>query len=107
MKTEEISKPVLEFAKLMQYKLDKNKFKESKMMNLGNEGRTWHQCSTDWLLTRIYDELVELNDALNEGKSNVEIQKECADVANFAMMIFDNLSKQDWLKEQEEHPMKK
>ena len=92
MKTTDISRPVLEFAKIMQYKLDKNKFKDSKMMNLGPEGRTWHQCSIEWLLTRIYDELVELNDAVNEEKSNDEIQKECADVANFAMMIFDNLT---------------
>ena len=92
MKTAKISKPVLKFAKMMQYKLDKNKFKESKEMNLGSEGRTWHQCSITWLLTRLYDELVELNDAINEGKPNEEIQKECADVANFAMMIFDNIA---------------
>lgn len=88
----EISKPVLEFAKLMQYKLDKNEFKDCEIMNLGSKGRTWHQCSIDWLLTRLYDELVELNDAVNEKKSSDEVQKECADVANFAMMISDNLN---------------
>lgn len=86
------SKQVLEFAKLMQYKLDKNKFKDCETMNPKNKGRTWHQCSINWLLTRLYDEVVELNDAVNEGKPNDEIQKECADVANFAMMIFDNLN---------------
>ena len=88
----EISKSVLKFAQLMQYKLDKNKFKESKEMNPDGKGRTWKRCSVDWLLTRIYDELVELNDAVERKKSNREIQEECADVANFAMMIFDKLN---------------
>ena len=91
---------VIEFAKRMQYKLDKNKHKECSTMNLHNTGRKWDMCLNSWLWKRMGDEREELIQAMASGIED-DILNECADVGNFAMMIFDNTSKQA-LKESEE-----
>lgn len=94
-----IIKPVQELAVSMQFKLDKNQHKDCEVMNIGDEGRCWSHCSLFWLFGRLIDEAKELDEALNARdipsptKEQVDaIRLECADVANFAMMIHDNIS---------------
>jgi len=64
------------FSEKMNAKLFKNRFKAH-----------WSTVPQSYLLERLKEELVELEEALREG---VGIESECADVANFAMMIADN-----------------
>ncbi len=71
--------PVLKFAFEMERKL---------RINSGKGG--WQDCDNDYLLSRINDELFELKACINEKKVKRAIINECADVANFAMMIADN-----------------
>jgi NTP pyrophosphatase (non-canonical NTP hydrolase) len=85
-----MEKSVLKIAELMQHKLDKNKHKECAIMNPEGKGRMWSDCDVRWLLMRLREEADEIEKALNENESPVEIAKECADVCNFAMMIADN-----------------
>ena len=49
----------------------------------------WEHVSQDWILARLEQELEELKEALANGCAD-DIAYECADVANFAMMIADN-----------------
>lgn len=49
----------------------------------------WSHVDCDYLFDRLMDEVRELSDA-RSGTSE-EIIAECADVANFAMMIADNV----------------
>lgn len=89
------------FGDRMLYKLDKNVNKPCATMNPDETYRKWDHCSAGWLLKRLKDETEELEDAL----SNLEIgpidsdyenvMSEAADVANFAMMIFDNIKSRD------------
>lgn len=55
----------------------------------------WDTCELYWLLKRLQDEVAELKteiDLLNCGMINYqEAINEAADVANFAMMIADNV----------------
>jgi NTP pyrophosphatase (non-canonical NTP hydrolase) len=93
LKTEPVIEPAItSFAKTMQFKLDKNKFKLCENMNPTREGRTWGQCSQQWLLKRLREESLELEEALVAGNVD-DIQNEAGDVGNFAMMIHDNASK--------------
>ena len=86
-----ISKPILHLAELMQYKLDKNKHKECSKMNKDGNGRKWDKLGRKWLLMRLKQEVEELEIELNRGPGHgTNIALECADVANFAMMIADN-----------------
>ena len=66
------------FARLMRDKLRANKHKAH-----------WSACSDSWLMSRLWDEHAELLGAIARGTDD-EIISECADVANFAMMIADN-----------------
>jgi len=50
----------------------------------------WGDSDCYWLLKRLRMETKELSDALWDGPDS-QIQKEAADVANFAMMIADNV----------------
>lgn len=94
----EIDDCILAFAKRMQYKLDKNKHKGCAVMNPKGKGRGWQDCDILWLYKRLIEEASELRDSLqfnirdsfqfNRGVES--ILDESADVANFAMMIFDN-----------------
>ncbi len=92
---------VLAFAKRMQYKLNKNKHKECETMNPNGKGRGWSHCKTTWLRSRIRDEWYELGRALSKDDSD-NILNECADIANFAMMIFDNVSQSKELDKRKE-----
>ena len=76
---------------LMQYKLDKNKFKECAVMNPDGKGRNWSGCDIRWLLKRLREEADEIEKALYNNEKPFEIALECADVCNFAMMIADNV----------------
>ena len=71
------NKAVGNFSSWMLLKLRSNKHKAH-----------WDTVESPWLLNRLEVELDELRDALLTG-SNMDVIKECADVANFAMMIAD------------------
>jgi NTP pyrophosphatase (non-canonical NTP hydrolase) len=79
---------VEKFAELMEERLAANDYKCG-----------WADADTDYLLGRIEDEVHELKEALFEhdwvrtGSKElaINVRKECADVANFAMMIADVL----------------
>lgn len=64
-----------------------------------NDHKTgWHDCAIEWLLNRAYEELDEVRDAYkNRGDiysgDHQKIIMECADVANFMMMIADNVQR--------------
>jgi NTP pyrophosphatase (non-canonical NTP hydrolase) len=46
----------------------------------------WRDCSREWLMSRLLDEVEELRAAV----TSEDVAREAADVANFAMMIADN-----------------
>lgn len=84
----DIDPAILKFAETMQRKLDKNKDKKCAEMNPDGKGRTWKDCDLTWLLRRLREETLELDEALyNTDRENVI--EEAADVGNFAMMIHD------------------
>ncbi|MGW8286399.1 MAG: hypothetical protein ACWGPR_11845 [Candidatus Deferrimicrobiaceae bacterium] len=70
-------------ASLMRHKLDANMHKAH-----------WSTVDNKWLLERLRQEWHELEEALIAG-DRVAILSECADVANFAMMIADNVASSD------------
>lgn len=49
----------------------------------------WVICENSYLLQRLKEEVIELEEALINGNTD-HIRHEAADVGNFAMMIFDN-----------------
>ncbi len=53
----------------------------------------WKECDYEYLLQRTLEEFQELDQAVIDGKPATEIRKEAADVANFAMMIADNYTR--------------
>ncbi len=61
-------------------------------MNPDGNGREWKHCELSWLLSRIRDETDELEKAIESGDSE-QIGNECGDVANFPMMILDNIGR--------------
>jgi phosphoribosyl-ATP pyrophosphohydrolase len=78
-------RPELEwFVQQMEQKLKENDYKQH-----------WHNYDIDYLIHRIYEEQDELEIAITQKLSAKEIIKECADVANFAMMIADNVSQKN------------
>jgi NTP pyrophosphatase (non-canonical NTP hydrolase) len=87
-----IDPAVIAITKTMQFKLDKNQHKECDIMNPDGKGRHWRHCNTKWLLGRIREETIELEDAVDLNEGIEAIKKECADIANFAMMIHDNIT---------------
>jgi hypothetical protein len=90
---------VVKFAQFMELKLRENDHKGG-----------WKDCGFHWLLDRLNQERIELEHAFDKIRSDCgmlpgstienntvkidpeKCMKECADVANFAMMIFDLLS---------------
>jgi len=84
------SREIKYFAETMQHKIDKNKRKECPRMNPDGKVRTWENCPIAWLILRCREELIELEEAIEEGDVENAIL-ECADVGNFAMMVQDNL----------------
>lgn len=51
----------------------------------------WRELDLDDLLQRLQEELDELTAALENGKAEGSAIRECADLANFAMMLADRL----------------
>jgi len=70
---------IKEFGKEMQGKLDVH----SKKGRMG-----WKDKDVPDLWDELYDEVLELQEALRIGRKRA-IQKECADVANICMFIYD------------------
>jgi NTP pyrophosphatase (non-canonical NTP hydrolase) len=85
-----INESIKKFAEAMQAKLNKNEHKKCSVMNNDQKGRQWKHCSYDWLLFRLRQEVMELEEAYM--KNHEDIKEEAVDVANFAMMFFDNLN---------------
>lgn len=71
-------KTVAAFAKDMDRVLDQNASKGG-----------WKGCSIDFLKGRLIDETFELVDAIGKQRGAKAIRKECVDIANFAMMLWD------------------
>jgi len=72
---------LLWFAREMEKKLAANSHKGG-----------WHHCSLQYLSMRLTQERKELQKAIKSKDVN-DIIGECADVANFAMMIADTVRK--------------
>jgi len=73
--------PVLGFSYVMQQELDNNKQKGT---------NSWRKdCSLDYLLKRLYEEVDEIGKCIETNSSIKSVISECGDVANFAMMIAD------------------
>jgi NTP pyrophosphatase (non-canonical NTP hydrolase) len=78
-------RPELEwFVQQMEQKLKENDHKQH-----------WQNNHPYKLLDNLYEEAKELEEAIVMNFSAKEIIKECADVANFAMMIADNVSQKN------------
>lgn len=67
---------------------------------LNNHKVHWSNCNNGYLLHRLREEVKELDAALRDFRffardkeeTRQAVIKECADVANFAMMIADNMA---------------
>ncbi len=70
---------ILNFADWMESKLRKNDYKGG-----------WSECDGITLLAQLGEEFDELESAIMSNKPRHEIVEECADIANFAMMISEN-----------------
>ena len=53
----------------------------------------WKDCNISWLISRLEEELIELKHAFDNCDPESVIA-ESIDVANFTMMIYDNLTKE-------------
>jgi len=82
----EIREPVKWFAQQMEQQLKANDHKGG-----------WDNCSMQYLLERLEEETHELTACSNEE----QVIQECADIANFAMMIADQARKSLAEKESE------
>ena len=79
-----IMRPTLRrFAKMMELKLKDNDHKSH-----------WHHSTIGYLKGRLHDEVKELDNA----KCYNDMVEECLDIANFAMMIADNLYREEGAK---------
>lgn len=76
---EEIRPEVMAFAHAMEKRLRRNDYKGG-----------WKNCKSDYLIKRLCEEYLELRDSIREkGMWGPWVRGEAADVANFAMMIWD------------------
>ncbi|PEP86132.1 hypothetical protein [Bacillus pseudomycoides] len=70
---------------------------ESKLQENDHKGG-WKQCGKYWLFERMQEEMTELLQELslfsNDAENEDRVIKECADIANFAMMIADKVREQ-------------
>ena len=69
---------VIAFANALEAKLKVNDYKGG-----------WADCSNEYLMDRLEGEVRELNFAVDRQTAE-RIRAECVDVANYAMMVFDN-----------------
>lgn len=76
-----IRSEVKTFAEFMEVSLKLNDYKGG-----------WRNKTPDWLMSRLKDEVQDLQAALDFALYNEEKIGECVDVANYAMMIADVLS---------------
>jgi len=60
-----------------------------KKLSVNDHKRGWMKCSYGYLLRRLDNEVSELKSSLNEQRGAEWVANECADIANFAMMIAD------------------
>jgi NTP pyrophosphatase (non-canonical NTP hydrolase) len=60
--------------------------------DLGTNGWLHDETSIEFLVDRLKEEVEELLEVFNDCKPN-SMKEECIDVANFAMMIYDRISK--------------
>ena len=79
-KEREMSLEILRFAVNMQQELDNNDYKTG-----------WENLSPSWIIHRIKQETKELEKAIKEKHLKRKIISECADIANFVMMLADNI----------------
>jgi len=74
---------LVQFVKEMELKLRENDHKGG-----------WENSSTEYLFDSLSQEVEELQEELTEinNPCDERVKRECLDVANFAMMLFDNKS---------------
>lgn len=103
-KVMECRQEVKDFAVLMEQKLRKNDHKKH-----------WKNCNQEYLLTRLDEEVKELHDCfffyspgelnfLMDGQHEDRIPGEAVDVANFAMMLWDNFGDRELRQKERERP---
>lgn len=76
-----VREPVVKFAEQMEERLRENE---------GKGG--WERADLWWLFRRVLDEICEVAEALSRSDLK-RVGHECADAANFLMMIFDNVTR--------------
>lgn len=67
-----------------------------KKLNKNMDKKNWLKCSYEYLLCRLEEEVQELQELFLDDKISYKHKKmipECADIANFAMMIADKAKK--------------
>ncbi len=74
--TYRVREAVGHFADRMEYKLKCNDHKGG-----------WNSCTMEYLLRRLKEEVAELEKMIDDPQLQGGVDLECADVANFAMMI--------------------
>ena len=95
---EKVRPEVWQFALLMEKKLQENDHKEH-----------WSKCNQEYLLKRLDEEVQELHKCFffyspgdmnffMDGQHEDKIPGEAADVANFAMMLWDNFGEKESLR---------
>ena len=72
-----------EFVLIQQDKLQENSHKTG-----------WRDCSVKWLLNRLKQETSELCKAIKENADKEDVQREAADISNFAYFIADVYKKE-------------
>lgn len=88
---------VMRFARLMEFKLRKNAYKEKNWPPGefdSNGERDWSGLDLDYLMKRLEDEYDELQKELGPGIRDydpIAVALECVDMGNFEMMIVDKL----------------
>lgn len=65
-------------------------FAMEKVLQSNDHKGSWEQLRTEYLLMRLDQERDELLLAIHDEMPAEDIRHECCDVANLAMMIFDN-----------------
>jgi len=79
-----------------QYGLELARFQldMARKLEMNSHKNHWSESTVRWLRNRLRQEIVELGKALDDRTPGTRIDNvvsECADVANFAMMIADNV----------------
>lgn len=90
-------KCVTKFAKLMDEVLEENNHKDRDAIEVGYENGWEYNCDIKHLLDSLKDSIIYLEEELIDSHDFLvnyrNIEKRCADIANFSMMIADLSSK--------------